>query len=291
MKDEGYFPPDRSVLRRVHEERAVGLLYGQRALAIGAISPLNFIGTKLHTRALATPFQRLAVTGKMFETIFFGTRAEADEVLAAVDRLHDGVKGELPEDAGPIPAGTRYSAYDPELMLWTLAVIADSAQVFYELLVRRLSAEEREGLWADYVRFGELFGMPREAAPGSHAEFRSYWDARLASDDVFLTDEARHVGSAIMFQIPVPARRAPAMKLHNLIIRGSLPGRVRSLYGVRWSAAEQLAFRAAVAALRAPRRVTPRGIRTGPNTAHFDLVAATERARFARGEPIPGALA
>jgi uncharacterized protein (DUF2236 family) len=291
MRDDGYFPRHRSVLRRVHEERAVGLLYGQRALGIGAIAPVNFIGTLRHTRARATPFQRLAVTGKMFETIFFGSRADADEVLATVDRLHQGVKGELPEDAGPIPAGTPYSAFDPELMLWTVAVIADSAEVFYELLVRRLTAEEREMLWSDYVRFGELFGMPREAAPRSYGEFRSYWERRLASDDVYLTDEARHVGSAIMFEIPVPARRAPAMKLHNLIMRGSLPPRVRSMYGVRWAPAQQLAFRAAVAALRAPRGVTPRAIRTGPNTSHFDLVAATERTRFARGEPIPGALA
>ena len=34
--DHGYFPHG-SVLRRVHRERSVGLLYGQRALAIGAI--------------------------------------------------------------------------------------------------------------------------------------------------------------------------------------------------------------------------------------------------------------
>jgi hypothetical protein len=42
-------------------------------------------------------------------------------------------------------------------------VIADSAQVFYEMLVSPLS--ERERLWQEYIRFGELFGMPREAAP------------------------------------------------------------------------------------------------------------------------------
>ena len=46
-------------------------------------------------------------------------------------------------------------------MLWTVAVIADSAQCFYELLVRRLTAAEREALWQDYISFAELFGMPR----------------------------------------------------------------------------------------------------------------------------------
>jgi hypothetical protein len=65
--DDGYFPRDSSLLRRVHEQRAVGLLYGQRALAIGATNPLNFVGTISHTRARATPFQRLVKTAKMFE--------------------------------------------------------------------------------------------------------------------------------------------------------------------------------------------------------------------------------
>jgi uncharacterized protein (DUF2236 family) len=145
--DDGYFPRDSSLLRRVHEQRAVGLLYGQRALAIGATNPLNFVGTISHTRARATPFQRLVKTAKMFENVFFGSRAEADRVLATVANLHQSVEGSLPEDAGKLKAGTPYSAYDPELMLWTVAVIADSAQVFYEMFVRPLSERERERLW------------------------------------------------------------------------------------------------------------------------------------------------
>ena len=82
--DDGYFPRGRSTLRRVQGERAVGLLYGQRALMIGALHPLNFIGTTESTYAREMPFQRLAHTGAVFEAIFFGTRAEADQALARV---------------------------------------------------------------------------------------------------------------------------------------------------------------------------------------------------------------
>src|SRR5690606_20511048 len=99
------------------------------------------------------PFQRLAATAKMFETIFFGSRGEADRVLAAVRRMHERVRGQLDEDAGPIPAGTPSSAFDPELMLWTVAVSADSAMYFYELLVREPTEAERDEFWRDYVRF------------------------------------------------------------------------------------------------------------------------------------------
>jgi uncharacterized protein (DUF2236 family) len=289
--DNGYFPRGTSILRHVHEQRAVGLLYGQRALGIGAIMPRNFIGTILHTRARDRPFQRLAHTGKAFETIYFGSRADADRVLEFVFRLHEGVSGSLPARAGRFPAGTRYSAFDPEMMLWTVAVIADSAQRFHELLVRPLSHDEREALWQDYVRFGELFGMPREVAPRTYAEFRAYWNERLASEDAFLTEDAHHVGSAIMFEIPVPASRAPAMRVHNLIMLGSLPPEVRRLYGLRWSPAHAAAFRGAVRSLRAGRPLVPRSVRMGANTTHFDRVAAAERALARRGEPIPGALA
>jgi uncharacterized protein (DUF2236 family) len=290
MTDPGYFPRGQSILREVHEQRAVGLLYGQRALGIGAIAPLNFIGTLRHTRALNMPFQRLTRTAKMFEAIFFGTRAEADEVLATVHRLHERVEGELPEAAGKFPAGTPYSAFDPELMLWTVAVAADSALFFYELFVRRLSGAERDELWQEYIRFGELFEMPRDVAPPTYADFRAYWNERLASDEAHLTDEARYVGSAIMFEIPVPVSRWPAMRLHNLIMLGSLPARVRGLYGLTWSPAHALAYSAAVAGLRAPRPLAPERLRAGSCRSHFDLVARTERARLARGATIPGAL-
>ena len=159
--EEHYFPPGRSMARRVHGARAVGLLYGQRALLIGALEPLTYTGTMLSTRSGDRPFERLARTAKIQETVFLGTREEADAALAKVHRLHGTIKGELPEAAGTHPAGTPYSAFDPELMLWTLAVIADSGREMYETLVRPLDPDERERLWQDYVRFGELFGLPR----------------------------------------------------------------------------------------------------------------------------------
>ncbi|HEY8466754.1 MAG TPA: oxygenase MpaB family protein [Solirubrobacterales bacterium] len=287
--NDGYFAPG-SMLRRVHSERAVGLLYGQRALAIGAIDPRNFVGTIRNSRYTDRPFQRLATTAKMFETIFFGSRAEADRVLAAVHRMHERVRGRLEEGAGPIPAGTPYSAFDPELMLWTVAVSADSAMYFYELLVREPTEAERDEFWRDYVRFGELFGMPADVAPASWAEFRSYFDGKVWGPQSYLTEEARYVGRAVMFEIPVPPARWPAMRVHNLLMRGSLPRRVREMYRLAWTPAHEAAFRAAVAAHRATRPFTPGWILRGPNTRSFELVARTERTRIARGEPIPGAL-
>jgi uncharacterized protein (DUF2236 family) len=289
VRDEGYFPEGRSILRRVHAERAVGLFYGQRALMIGALNPLAFVGTLEHTNAKLKPFQRLAHTAETFETIFLGTRAEADRVLAFVHRLHERVQGEMPEEAGRVKAGTPYSAFDPELMLWTLAVIADSGPCFYELFVERLGPAEQEELWQEYVRFGELFGMPREVAPQSHREFRAWFDGKLASEEMHLTPDAREIGHATAFEIPLPGYRAPAKAVHDLIMLGSLPARVRELYGIPYSPRQRRAFRATVAALRGVRPITPRAIREGYNTGSFRLVARTERRRLRRGERTPQA--
>ena len=287
--DEGYFPRGKSLLRRVQGERAVGLFYGQRALAIGALHPVAFTGTVENTAGRMRPFKRLAHTGKMFEEVYFGTRAEADEALAFVERLHQRVVGELPADAGRYPAGTHYTAFDPELMLWTMAVIADSAQYFYELFVRRLSNDERESLWQDFVLFGELFGMPREVAPPTYPDFRAWWDEILASDRMHLTPEGREVGYLTAFEIPFPRSRRPAKRVHDLIMLGSLPPVVRSHYELTWSPAHAAAFRAAVAGLRATRPLTPKSVRRGRNATEFDLVAKTEAERIARGEYTPQA--
>jgi uncharacterized protein (DUF2236 family) len=291
VTDEGYFPRGSSVLRMVQEEKSVGLFYGQRALAIGAIAPLNFIGTRRHTRAPDQPFKRLVRTAKMFESIFFGTRKEADKVLNAVHGMHSQVHGETPREEGALPAGTPYSAFDPELMLWTVAVAADSARVFYELFVRRLSDGERDELWADYARFGALFGMPIEVAPGSHREFTAWFEGRIAAPESFLTGEARKTGKAILLDIPVPASRRGAMAVQNLIQIAMLPPRVRELYGIEYTPSMQIAFRGVMGFSRATRPLAPKRLRYGSCNTEFDMVARTERRLHASGRPIPGALA
>jgi uncharacterized protein (DUF2236 family) len=245
------------------------------------------VGTSLHSYAKLTPFKRLAHTGKAFEKIYFGTRAEADQVLSYVQHQHEQVKGELPEDAGPFPAGTPYSAFDPDLMLWTVAVIADSAQCFYELLIRRLAPAEREALWQDYIRFAELFGMPRDAAPPTYEAFRAWYRERLASEDMYLTEEARYIGYATAFEIPMPRIQQPGKRVHDLLMLGSMPRRVRELYGLTFTAGQRSAFNLAVRGIRMARRLTPGPLARGYNTASFDGVAATEQWRIEHGVPTP----
>jgi uncharacterized protein (DUF2236 family) len=267
------------VARRVHGERAVGLLYGQRALLIGALEPLTYTGTMLSTTSADRPFERLARTAKIQETVLLGTRQEADRALAAVHRLHERIKGTLPEAAGTHPAGTPYSAFDPELMLWTLAVIADSGRAMYETMVRPLSPSEREGLWQDYVRFGELFGLPRSEMPASCGEFSAWWAERLASPDLQATPHGLEMAPLVAFEQPVPRAARGNLVAQNHIIKGTLPSRVREIFGIRWTRADELGFRAMTAAHRRARRLFPRQMRRGRNDVFFDVVTKAERRR------------
>jgi uncharacterized protein (DUF2236 family) len=169
-------------------------------------------------------------------------------------------------------------------MLWTVAVIADSAEAFYETFVGCLDDAEKDALWQDYLLLGELFGMPREAAPGTYRGFRDYWEEMWSGDELHLTPEAREVALAIAFEIPLPLYLHPQRELHNLVLTGTLPARVRELFGLRWTLLHEAAFGAIVRGARAGRPLAPRRLREGQNTGSFELVAATEKRLVAEGK-------
>lgn len=278
---EYYFPPGRSILRRINEERVVGLLYGGRSIILGALDPLTYTATMVSTRAGDRPFRRLARTAKAHEVVWFGTCEEADAVLAQVRRLHERVRGDLPLAVGSHPAGTHYSAFDPELMLWTMAVIADSGRAMYEALIRPLSDIEREDLWQEYLFFGELFGLPRSVAPETYREFRAWFDEKLAAENLELTDHARQTAPILAFHQPVPAGGRAHLLLTSLKIKGTLPPQVRDAFGFRWTAAHEQAFRIATSSTRAAHRarLVPPPLRRGQNRLIFDLSISGEDAR------------
>lgn len=277
----GHF--DGTLLQHVQSRRAVGQTYGQRALVLGATQPVPYIGTSSSTLAKERPFTRLAATAEAFETIFFGTCEEADRVLAGVHHMHRRVRGELPRQEGRFPAGTPYDAFDPELMLWTMGVLADSSRTCFEALVRPLQSEEREELWQDWVRFGELFGMPRSVAPATSRDFEEWMRDKVQGPDFHVTEEARVVGRAIPTAMPVPARVRLGSRGTGMVVVGLLPARVREAFGFRWTPAHHKAHTALTASVRASQRVLPARVVTGRNTRLFRLVSATEREIVARG--------
>ena len=100
---------------------------------------------------------------------------------------------------------------------------------------------------------------------------------------MYLTEEARYLGYATAFEIPLPRVHQPAKRVHDLLMLGSMPPRVRELYGLGFGPRERLAFDGVVRAVRGARRLVPPPLTRGYNTRSFERVARTERWRI---EPV-----
>jgi uncharacterized protein (DUF2236 family) len=267
VSDRGYFPAGESVLRRVHEERIVGLVYGQRALLLQAMHPVAFDGLLDGTAGLSAPFKRLVRTATTMEKLFFGTRAEADRITAGIARMH-----------ARVPA-----AGEQEHLLWILACLADSALAVHQRFIGRLAPADRERFWVDYLVLGDLFGVARASAPADFAAFRAYMRERLASAELHVTERARIIATTVAFDLPLPPLRRPALLLFNNAIVGTLPPRARAEYGLRWGRADELGLTASTAAIRAIARTLPRSMWTGPSAREYAVVARGEERRLAAG--------
>jgi len=233
---------DDSVLRRVHSERALALS-GPRALLLQATHPVAWAGFFASTGSLDEPYERLRRTALVMDTIAFGSREKADRATRRVRAMHSRVRGELTEPAGRWPAGTPYAADDPELLLWILAALADSALVVYQRYVAPLSRDDRDAYWQDYRQIGRLFALRDADMPDTIEDFDAYMEGMIAGDDLFVTDDARELAIRIVMRPPVPLWARPLLETANQVTVGLLPPAIRRMYGFRWDPAREAALR------------------------------------------------
>ena len=229
---DAYFD-DTSLLREVVGHRLTGLS-GPRALLVMAAHPVAFAGFFAHTGALDDPYARLRRTAVVMDSIAFGSKAEANRRSARVRAMHRRVSGHLREDAGHFAAGTPYRADDPELLLWILAALAESAMLVYRKYVRSLSRDELDRLWRDYRLVGRRFGLRERDMPRDIDAFEAYMAAMYASGDLYVTPAARELAIDIVLHPPVPLHARPVVELVNQITVGLLPADLRHQYGFRW---------------------------------------------------------
>jgi len=83
--------------------------------------PLVAAGVHAHSDYERNPWQRLARTMTALYSIVHGTRAEADRVAATCTPWHAHVCGRHGD--------RRYTAFDPDLMMWVHATLVDTGLV------------------------------------------------------------------------------------------------------------------------------------------------------------------
>ncbi len=228
-----YFLPE-SVFWQLNRE-ALMVLSGPRALLLELAHPLVAAGVAEHSDFRHRPLHRLFSTVGVMTAINFEPGGRARAAVAHTRICHGRVRGYLKEDVGPYLAGTPYRADDPLLQLWVLATLIDSVLVFYQFLVRPLTADEQRAYYVGGQQLARAFGIPTELMPPEYEDFQTYVDAMIHSDALTVGPAARAIVDAL---ITSPAL-GPAIRLSSFISIGLTPPRLREAFGFHWTGADE----------------------------------------------------
>jgi uncharacterized protein (DUF2236 family) len=245
---DGYFTPE-SVIRRVGNTPVTPFLGGGPAVLLQVAHPLVAAGVVRHSDYGRDLWRRLGRTLRALYLITFGTIAEADAAAEAVQAVHARVHGTTEVQLGRFPPGTRYSASEPDLMLWVHATLVTCSLAVYERFVQRLSREEEDRYYREMAVVARLFGTPGAVMPRSLAEFREYFATQVAGETITVTPPARDV-AAVILDAPLPVPMRLFVPAHRLATAGLLPPRLRVEYGLRWSPLHELALPLAARSVR-----------------------------------------
>ena len=134
------------VARRINAERLM-LLGWARAILLQLAHPLVAAGVADHSSFRDGPLasaRRLHHTVRSMLALTFGDDAGRDLALDGIRTIHRRVNGTLRTAVGRFPQGTRYSAEDPDLVLWVHVTLLDSIPLVYERLIAPLTDAERD---------------------------------------------------------------------------------------------------------------------------------------------------
>jgi uncharacterized protein (DUF2236 family) len=262
-----------AILWQVDREMAL-LLGGGRALLMQLAHPKIAAGVAAHSGFQADPVGRLTRTMTTMWSIVFDEPLQAELSLRRMQHLHGRVRGAIPSGEG-VPAGTPFSALDPDLLLWVHATLIDSAIETYDRFVRPLSKGEREHYYDDSLRLAEALGVPPYLVPRSLTEFNIYVADMLGGSEVAVGPLAQSLAREILW--PKRAALRPAGPLLRLLSAGLLAPGLRSSYDLPWNTSRAAIFETIAAATRLVLPIVPRVIRVAPHARR------AERARAAVG--------
>jgi uncharacterized protein (DUF2236 family) len=246
---DGYFAPE-SVIRRVGNSVLVPLLGGGAAVLLQVAHPLVAAGIAEHSGYDRDVWRRFLHTVGALYLVVYGTKAEADRVGAAVQALHRSVEGQLVEQLGPFPAGTRYAASDPELMLWVHATLIEASLAASNRLMRPLSADEAERYYREMALVARIFGLQAAALPPTLRAFGDYMRTQLAGPHITVTEPGRRI-AAVILRAPLPPPLHMIRPAHRLATAALLPPRLRAEYGLSWGPGRAAALTLAARSTRA----------------------------------------
>lgn len=249
----------RMIAHRINAER-LALLGWSRAILLQMAHPLIAAGVADHSHFRAGA---LVAAGRLRETVramlalTFGDPITHGHAIAGIRAIHARVHGRLREATGVFPAGTRYSAEDPALVLWVHATLVESVVMVYERLVAPLSSAERDQYCAEAAEVALALGARAADVPRTWAALEDYVKAEYASGRISVGPDARLVTDAVLFP-RLTWLSGPAAWVNRLVTIGLLPEAIRDGYRYGWTERRARQLRRVMRMLRAARRVMPR---------------------------------
>jgi uncharacterized protein (DUF2236 family) len=230
---------------------------GSCALLMQAAHPAVAAGVAQHSSYRIDPFGRLLRTLASSFAVVFGTRTQAAAAIRRVNAIHAAVRGTIPE------TGERYSALEPEALLWVHATLVDTALRVYDRFVRPLTPAEAEAYHREATPIAELLHVPPAALPATLGETRAWMDEMVASGRVRVTPTAREIARTVLYPSRFPPRFA--WEAAHLISVSMLPDPIRRGYGLRWSRSRERGVEGLAAATRRLLPLVPGPLRYVPH--------------------------
>jgi len=246
------------VSQRVNAERVM-LLAWPRAILLQIAHPLVAAGVAEHSSFADggfTAVHRLWQTVQAMLALTFGDKDEQADAIDGIMAIHYRVRGTLRETVGPFPAGTPYSAEQPELVLWVHVTLLDSMLLAHDVLLEPLAPEERDAYCAESAWVAVALGARIEDVPTTWAAAQVYLQRMLASGVLAVGTDGRAVGKAVLAP-PLGPLAAPLTAVVAFVTRAWLPEAIRREYGLSWSERDARRLPRVLKALRAVRRVLP----------------------------------
>jgi uncharacterized protein (DUF2236 family) len=253
------------ISRRINAERLV--VFGwSRAILLQLAHPLVAAAVVEHSSFRGggvSAILRLHHTIRVMLALVFGHESARRAALDGIRTIHRRVNGRLPAAVGTFPAGTPYTAEDPDLVLWVHATLLESIPMVYELLVEPLTGDGRDAYCAEGVAVAVELGARRHEVPRTWAENAAYLESMSRSGIITVGAQAREL-AALVLSPPFGRLAAPAAWTNRLITVGLLPEEIRRQFGCVWSEASAQRMRRVAAFVRSARRVTPPAVALWP---------------------------
>jgi uncharacterized protein (DUF2236 family) len=255
----GLFGPG-SVSWRIDRELVV-LAGGSCALLMQAAHPAVAAAVVQHPTYATDPFGRLMRTlGSSFDVVF-GSRSTADAAIRRVNAIHASVQGRMAD-------GSRYTALDPEALLWVHATLVDTALRVYGHFVGGLSDADEQAYHVECGKVALLLGVPEGMLPPTIGELRAWMAQRVADGTIRVTPGSRRIAGTVLYPLRVVPR--VAWEAAHLVSLSTLPPELRRAYGIGWSPARERGVERLAAITRRLLPLVPPALRHAPQARAAD---------------------